>query len=113
MCIGTSPSSVMVHGAVTVRYNVMMLIHADVISDYTEFGLFEGKFLPESEAVIIIGRDRDQPDKPTHRAIVFHRNIEAESSRLYLFNSVWDGQTEPGGETVKFGSYNNTVPRNR
>ena len=82
---------------------IILALDTDVINSFTDFGFMEAELSSRMDVLIVIGRDSDNPEKPRHRLITSDsRNIETDSTKLYLYNAVWNrDETDSPGKNNK------------
>ena len=78
-------TSYLLHG--TIKSVYLLLV---VRSSFTDYGFMDGNLERESDVIIVITRAASDPRKPRHHLLTFDRTkVEADSSKLYIFNGLW------------------------
>ena len=70
-----------------------------VVVDYgtSEYGYIEGEVSSDEEVLVIVRRSKTDPHKPQHDIKLFPTKLEDDTSRVYLYNAVWNTNSELGG----------------
>ena len=72
--------------------NVTHVVFILVVNhNFTSYGFMEPRLNSDMQLLLVISRNNDHPDKPKHYLTTFDQNeVDAESSKLYIFNAVWN-----------------------
>lgn len=70
-----------------------------MIRDFTDFGFAQGELSEGAELLIVIRRSKENPEKPKHDLVIFSPSDEVEpgSSKLYIYNAVWNKESPEKG----------------
>lgn len=72
--------------------------NAEVIHKYTDYGFMKGELNEQEKMVMILTRNKKDPKKPHHELLTFPQSVEPDSSKLYIYNAVWNAETQGRGK---------------
>ena len=65
-----------------------------------EYGYIEGKVNSGDEVIVIVRRSEVNPQKPQHDIKHFTTDLNKDTSRVYLYNAVWNTNPDLGGQKL-------------
>ena len=68
-------------------------MHAEVRTEYTDFGFAGADIHSDSEIILLIRRDSVMTDFPKHHFFAFNTaDVQIDSSKIFLYNAVFSKQ---------------------